>query len=55
MAGSDNQPIMTNGYCISEWDPGVPILDNDKYENGISYTMDQVYYDEHVDPDEEYT
>ena len=26
---SDNQPIMTNGYPILEWDPGVPIHNND--------------------------
>ena len=33
MARADNQPIMTNFYPVFKWDPGVPILDNDRYEN----------------------
>ena len=44
---------MTNGYTIFEWDLWVPILDNDEDENEISYAMEQVAYDVHVDPNGE--
>ena len=33
MVISDNQPIMTNGYTIFEWDTGVPIIDGEEDEN----------------------
>ena len=32
MAARENQPIMTNGYPIFEWQPGVPILYEDEAE-----------------------
>ena len=51
MARADNQPIMNNSYTIFQWDTGVPILDNYEYENEISYTMEQVVYDVHAEPD----
>ena len=45
---SENQPIMTNGYPILKWDPGVPKLDDDEYENENSNSMGKVAYDVHV-------
>ena len=30
---SDNDPIMTNGYTILKWAPGLPLFHNDEYEN----------------------
>ena len=48
MSRSDNQPIVINCYHIFEWDPVVPIPDNDEDENMISDTMEQVAYDVHV-------
>ena len=50
MARAENQPIMTNGYPISKWALGVPIIDDDEDEKEISNSMDQVAYDVHVDP-----
>ena len=32
LAALEKQPIMTNGYPIFEWTPGVPILDEDETE-----------------------
>ena len=32
LAAQENQPIMTNGYPIFEWTPGVPILEEDETE-----------------------
>jgi KUP system potassium uptake protein len=32
MAAQEDQPIMTNGYPIFEWSPGVPILNEDETE-----------------------
>ena len=46
---SDNKKIITNGYPIFEWAPGVPILDDDEGENEISNATEQVAYDVHVD------
>ena len=52
---SDNWPIITNGYPISEWVPGVPIRDDDEDENVIFDAMEQVAYDVHVYSNENMT
>ena len=44
-SGSDNQPIMTNGYTIFEWDTEVPILNDDEEENEFFDATKQVAYD----------
>ena len=54
MARDDNQSLMTTGYHILEWDPGVPILDDDKEENEITNAMKKLAYYVHVYPDEKY-
>ena len=46
---------MTNVYPIFEWDPEVPIINDDENENESSDVMEQVAYDVHAEPDDEDT
>ena len=51
IARSYNHAIMTNGYPIFKWDPGVTILNDDEDENEIADSMERVAYDMHAEPD----
>ena len=44
---------MTNVYPIFEWDPEVPIINDDENENESSDVMEQVAYDVHAEPNYE--
>jgi len=45
MAKDEKQLVMTNGYPIFEWAPGVPILDADEDEDEVAEAMEGIVYD----------